>query len=72
MATNQEIISLMGCEIGACYPLGNVINLETHVDISLAKNATIFFNPGVEDKWIILSWNDFIELAHPKLIDVAV
>ena len=72
LATNQEILSLMGCEIGACYPFGSIIDLETYVDTSLAENATIFFNPGVINKWILLSWNDYVGLTHPKLINIAI
>ncbi len=71
LATNEEIKRLMGCEIGSCYPIGAIIGLKTFVDTSLSQNETIFFNPGVADKWVKMSWNDYAHLVKPDLISVS-
>ncbi len=71
LATNGEIKSLMGCEIGSCYPIGNVIGLQTIVDASFMDNETIFFNPGVPDKWITMSLKDFMRIVNPMIISTA-
>lgn len=71
LATNDEIKALMGCEIGACYPIGELIGLKTYVDSTLADNEEIFFNPGVFDKWFLMSWENFVRLTSPEIIAVA-
>lgn len=71
LATNEEIKRLMGCEIGSCYPIGAIIGLKTFVDTSLSQNEIIFFNPGVADRWVKMSWNDYAHLVKPDLISVS-
>lgn len=71
LATNEEIQGLMGCGVGSCYPIGSVIGLETYVDTSFTDNTEIFFNPGVADRWIKMSWKDYEGLVKPDLISVA-
>ncbi len=71
LATNDEIMSLMGCSIGSCYPIGNIIDMQTYVDNSLLNNKIIFFNPGVPDKWIKIVWEDYVKIARPQMISVS-
>jgi Ala-tRNA(Pro) deacylase len=70
-ALPEEVRDKMGCEIGACYPLGNLIGLPTHVDKSLSKNAIISFNPGVHTITIEIRWQDFYKLVKPKLVHIS-
>ncbi|SRR5258708_1288682 len=51
-ATPEEVKMIMGCEVEACYPFGNLINIRMFVDKSLAQNEMISFNPGVHTKSI--------------------
>ncbi|MBU3979242.1 YbaK/EbsC family protein [Patescibacteria group bacterium] len=71
LATNEEITPLMGCGIGSCYPIGNIIDMQTYTDNSLSNNKTIFFNPGVPDKWIKMAWEDYIKITRPQMIAVS-
>lgn len=71
LATNDEIQGLMGCSIGSCYPVGRVIGLDTFADTSITDNETIFFNPGVPDRWVKMRWSDYSDLVKPKIISVA-
>ena len=70
-ATPEEVKEYMGCEIGACYPFGNVAGLHTLVDKSLGQNDVISFNPGRHDTSIKMSYADYIKLAEPQIVEVA-
>ncbi len=70
-ALPEEVRDKMGCEIGACYPLGSLIGLPTHVDKSLAKNDIISFNPGLHTISIDIEWRDFCKLVKPKLVHIS-
>ena len=69
--TPEEVIEQMGCQTGACYPLGVVASLRTLVDRSLGHNDAIFFNPGRHDVSIKMSYRDYEKLAVPELVNVA-
>lgn len=71
LAKNEEIIGLMGCEIGSCYPIGSLVGLTTYVDSSIRDNETIFFNPGVPDKWVKLRYADYVAVVNPQYVDVS-
>jgi Ala-tRNA(Pro) deacylase len=70
-ALPEEVKNKMGCEIGACYPFGNLIGLLTYVDNSLSKNEVISFNPGVHDRSIEIKWRDFYLVVKPKMVDIS-
>ena len=70
-ALPEEVSDKMGCEIGACYPFGNLIGLPTHVDKSLANNDIISFNPGLHTISIDIEWRDFYKLVKPKLVHIS-
>lgn len=69
-ATPDEVKEIMGCEIGACYPFGNLINTQMVIDKKLAANETIAFNPGLHNKTIKLKWPDYNRIVKPKLVDI--
>ncbi len=71
-ATPEEVVGIMGCAIGACYPLGNVLEIRTFVDPKLGKNESISFNPGLHDKTIRLTWADYARLVQPEIQDVTI
>lgn len=64
-ASPEEVIDIMGCEIGACYPFGNISEIRTIVDPKLSKNISVSFNPGLHHKTIRLSWVDYACLVQP-------
>ena len=70
-ATPEEVKEKMGCEVGACYPFGNVIDLPTYVDNSLSKNDIIVFNPGLHTHSIELRWQDFSLVVKPKIVNIS-
>ena len=70
-ASPEDVEVQMGCQIGACYPLGMVAGLRTLVDKSLAQNESIFFNPGRHDVSIHMPYADYIRLAKPELVSIA-
>jgi len=70
-ATPEEVKDKMGCEIGACYPFGNLIELPTYADNSLSKNNIISFNPGLHTRSIEIKWQDFYSLVKPKMVDIS-
>lgn len=69
-ATPDEVVNVMGCEIGACYPIGTIINMQPFVDKTLSENTVISFNPGVHDKSIKMTWVDYEKLVSPQLVDI--
>ncbi|MEW5805338.1 MAG: YbaK/EbsC family protein [Patescibacteria group bacterium] len=70
-AKPEEVVSAMGCEIGACFPLGNLVGLKTYVDKSLTENQFINFNPGVHYKTIKMRFSDYQKIAEFEIIDIA-
>lgn len=71
-ANPQEVIEVMGCPVGACYPLGVIANLKTYVDNHLAQEEIISFNAGLHTKSIKMKWGDYLKLAQPELVDISV
>lgn len=71
-ASPEEVKEIMGCEIGACYPIGTIIGIKPLVETSLSQNEIISFNPGVHNKSIKIQWDDYQRLANPELADIAV
>lgn len=69
-ATPEEVKEVMGVEIGACYPFGQVAGIDMLVDETLAENEKITFSPGVHDKHIYLGWDEYVKAAKPKLVDL--
>ena len=69
-ANPEEVKGQMGCEIGSCYPLGNVANLRTLVDEGLGRNEIISFNPGRHDISIKMSYRDYQALVQPEVVKI--
>ena len=70
-ATPEEVVQIMHCKIGACYPFGEIIGLKTVVDIELSKNTFISFNPGLHDKTIRIRWEDYQKITKPEIKDIS-
>lgn len=69
-ATPTEVEEVMRCQIGSCYPFGNLINVKMIVDPSLGKNEFIAFNIGLHHKSIKMKWEDYLKATQPILADI--
>lgn len=69
-ATPEEVIDVMGVEIGACYPFGEIAGIEMLVDETLSENKKITFSPGVHDKHIYMEWGEYEKAVEPNLQSV--
>jgi len=70
-ATSEEVNMVMGCEIGACYPFGNLIGIRMLVDFAMSENDLITFSPGVRDKSIQVSWAHYFQNVKPEMVELA-
>ena len=69
-ATPEEVKEQMGVEVGACYPFGNVADLRTLVDKSLAEQEIVSCNPGRHDISIKFKFADYQKLVQPELAEL--
>lgn len=69
-ATSEEVVAVMGCEIGACYPFGNLLGIPMLVDQSFEHHSTISFNPGSHVESIKILWKDYVSVVKPNLVDI--
>lgn len=56
------------CEVGAMPPFGNLYEMETFVEGSLAGEHQIAFNAGTHTELIRMAYRDFEKLARPKIL----
>ncbi|MBI1912276.1 MAG: YbaK/EbsC family protein [Deltaproteobacteria bacterium] len=57
------------CETGAEPPFGNLYNVETLVDKSLAEDENIFFNAGTHYEAVEMKYKDYEKLAKPRVAE---
>lgn len=69
-ASPTEVERVMGCAIGACYPLGSVCGLRPIVDPTLLAQSEIDFNPGSHTHSIAMKSADYAALEQPLVADV--
>ena len=60
-----------GCETGAEPPFGNLFNLETVVDASLARDEEIVFNAGSHWQTVRMRYDDYARLVRPRVAPFA-
>ncbi|MCX5825450.1 MAG: YbaK/EbsC family protein [Deltaproteobacteria bacterium] len=67
-AQPEEVLELVGCEVGCVPPFGHITELPIYMDKELLKKDIVYFNPGVHDKsFMVKSW-DLRRLCNPKMI----
>ncbi len=71
-ASPAEVKDKMGCVVGACYPFGSVVQLETYLDNSLLAQSNISFNPGLHHKSVKIKLSDYLLVEKPLRVDVSV
>ena len=69
-ATPEEVKQVMGCEIGACYPFGNLIGVRMIVDKSVGKNEIISFNAGLHNRSVLIKYADYEKAVNPEVVDI--
>lgn len=71
LATEQEFArEFPDCEVGAMPPFGNLYEMDVYVSDDLAKDKEIFFNAGNHSEVIKLSYKEYNELVHPKIVRI--
>jgi len=69
LATEQEFKDhFPDCEVGAMPPFGILYEMDTFVEESLAEDEDIAFNAGTHTELIRMSYADFEELVHPRVL----
>jgi Ala-tRNA(Pro) deacylase len=72
LATESEFgDAFPSCKLGAMPPFGNMFYMTTYCEETLAENREIEFNAGTHDETIRMAFEDYIELADPKMIHFA-
>ncbi len=67
-ANKEELLELTGLVPGSVPPFGEpIIDLELFVDNSIVNNTKIAFNAGSLTDSIIMSVEDYLELAKPNI-----
>jgi Ala-tRNA(Pro) deacylase len=70
LATEDEFKSLFpDCEPGAEPPFGNLYNIDTFVDRSLAEDEQIVFNGGNHQEAVQMDYKEFAGLVKPKVAE---
>lgn len=67
-AKPEEVLQLVGCEVGCVPPFGHMIELPIYMDRDLLKKEMVYFNPGVHHKSFKVKAWDLRRLCHPKMI----
>ena len=60
------------CVIGAMPPFGNLYDLPTYVDKSLAEQDYIVFEAGTHTDAIKMKYRDYEKIVKPKVNDLAI
>lgn len=70
-AKPQEVESVMKVTIGACYPFGDLIAVDMHIDHRLKDNEFIAFSPGTHSHHIRLKKEQYFNIIDARFIDAA-
>ncbi|MEM4239629.1 MAG: YbaK/EbsC family protein [Candidatus Woesearchaeota archaeon] len=71
LASPEEVLKVMGCEIGSVPPFGNLVNIPVYMDKSLERSPIINFNAGRHDTSFSMSLADYKKSVRPVVVDVA-
>ncbi|HLC58310.1 MAG TPA: YbaK/EbsC family protein [Candidatus Nanoarchaeia archaeon] len=69
LASPEEVLSNIHCEIGSVPPFGNLYGLEVYCDPSLLNNLEIEFNAGLHTNSIRMKAEDWKRIVKPIVID---
>ena len=60
--------SFPGCELGAMPPFGSLYGMDVYVSNNVSRDEFISFNAGTHSELIKMSYKDFYNLVHPKVV----
>lgn len=66
-ADPEDVEKIMGCQIGACHPFGNLIKVRTIVDPLILEKPIITFNPGKHTISLEMSGSDLQKCLQPAV-----
>ena len=67
-AKPEEVLELVGCEVGCVPPFGHLTDLPIYMDKDILKQDYLYLNPGVHNKSFKLKAWDLRKLCNPKMI----
>lgn len=67
-AKPEEVLQVVGCEVGCVPPFGHLTDLPIYMDKELLKKDVLYFNPGVHNKSFKVRTWDLRKLCNPKII----
>jgi Cys-tRNA(Pro) deacylase len=67
-AKPEEVLQLVGCEIGCVPPFGHMAELPIYMDKELLKKDFLYFNPGAHNKSFKVKAWDLRKLCNPKMM----
>ena len=70
MASEEEVLSRTGLEIGSIPPFGSLIGLKTVMDSRLNDNSEIAFNAARHDRSVQMKLADFERIEKPTLVKI--
>jgi len=70
-ASRDKAQALTGCVIGAIPPFSFNDQLEILADPLIQQNEEVVFNAGRLDRSIFMRLNDYIRIANPQLVEIA-
>jgi len=70
-ASRERARELTGCEIGAIPPFSFSGQLEVLADPLIQQNEHVVFNAGRLDRSIFMRLEDYIRIAKPQLVSIA-
>ena len=71
MAQREKAQALTGCVVGAIPPFSFNEDLQVLADPLIRENAEVVFNAGRLDRSIFMDSADYIRIAKPQLISIA-
>ena len=71
MAQREKAQVLTGCAVGAIPPFSFDNQLQVLADPLIQENAEVVFNAGRLDRSIFMDLDDYIRIAKPQLIKIA-
>lgn len=69
-ADPTDVKNIMGCDVGACYPLGHLIGVRTFFDNAIQNRETVVFNAGRHDASIQMPQEDLAHVVQPPFMAI--
>ena len=71
LATPEEVMKQVDCEIGSVPPFCNIYGLKIYCDPSLLENEKIDFNAGLLNVSMNMKSEDWAKIVKPEIVEFA-